>query len=112
MINPDGRPLSRITTGTNGQLAETHPAIKSGTRILAATLGYIAPTRRSRGGVLYLPEQSRFAKLLRLTEGENLGKAINDAMAAIEEENPALKGVLPRTYHLSRTRRWAACCAR
>ena len=41
MINPDGRPLSRITTGTNGQLAETHPAIKSGTRILAATLGYI-----------------------------------------------------------------------
>ena len=49
-------------------------------------------------GVLYLPEQSRFAKLLRLTEGENLGKAINDAMAAIEEQNPALKGVLPRTY--------------
>ena len=41
MINPDGRPLSRVTTGTNGQLAETHLAIKSGTRILAATLGYI-----------------------------------------------------------------------
>ena len=49
-------------------------------------------------GVLYLPEQSRYAKLLRLTEGVNLGKAINDAMAAIEEENPALRGVLPRTY--------------
>jgi type I restriction enzyme M protein len=49
-------------------------------------------------GVLYLPEESRFAKLLRLTEGVNLGKAINDAMAAIEEENPALRGVLPRTY--------------
>jgi type I restriction enzyme M protein len=49
-------------------------------------------------GVLYLPEQSRFANLLNLTEGENLGKAINDAMAAIEEENPDLKGVLPRTY--------------
>ena len=49
-------------------------------------------------GVLYLPEQSRFANLLNLTEGDNLGKAINDAMAAIEEENPALKGVLPRTY--------------
>jgi type I restriction enzyme M protein len=49
-------------------------------------------------GVLYLPEQSRFAKLLRLTEGENLGRAINDAMAAIEEQNPVLKGVLPRTY--------------
>jgi type I restriction enzyme M protein len=49
-------------------------------------------------GVLYLPEQSRYAKLLRLAEGVNLGKAINDAMAAIEEENPALRGVLPRTY--------------
>lgn len=49
-------------------------------------------------GVLYLPEQARFANLLLLKEGENLGKAINDAMAAIEEENPSLKGVLPRTF--------------
>ena len=49
-------------------------------------------------GVLYLPEQSRFANLLQLKEGDNLGKAINDAMSAIEGENPALKGVLPRTY--------------
>jgi type I restriction enzyme M protein len=62
-------------------------------------------TRRSIGkanyqgkGVLYLPEQSRFFKLLLLKEGDNLGKVINDAMAAIEEENPALRGVLPRTY--------------
>ena len=49
-------------------------------------------------GVLYLPTQARFANLLRLTERDNLGKAINDAMAAIEQQNPALKGVLPRTY--------------
>jgi type I restriction enzyme M protein len=49
-------------------------------------------------GVLYLPKHSRFANLLQLKEGDNLGKAINDAMAAIEEENPALKGVLPRSY--------------
>ncbi|HUA12818.1 MAG TPA: class I SAM-dependent DNA methyltransferase [Solirubrobacteraceae bacterium] len=49
-------------------------------------------------GVLYLPEQSRFANLLQLKEGENLGRAINDAMAAIEDENPALTGILPRTY--------------
>ena len=49
-------------------------------------------------GVLYLPEAARFANLLTLKEGDNLGEAINDAMAAIEEENPALKGVLPRTY--------------
>jgi type I restriction enzyme M protein len=49
-------------------------------------------------GVLFIPEQARFANLLRLKEGENLGKAINDAMIAIEDENPVLKGVLPRTY--------------
>lgn len=49
-------------------------------------------------GVLYLPEQSRFSRLLLLKEGDNLGKAVNDAMAAIEDENPSLKGVLPRTY--------------
>lgn len=49
-------------------------------------------------GVLYLPTEARFANLLDLTEGENLGKAINDAMAAIETENAALAGILPRTY--------------
>ena len=49
-------------------------------------------------GVLYLPEQSRFGRLLQLKEADNLGKAVNDAMAAIEDENPSLKGVLPRTY--------------
>ena len=49
-------------------------------------------------GVLYLLGRSRFVNLLDLKEGDNLGKAINEAMAAIEEENPALKGILPRTY--------------
>jgi type I restriction enzyme M protein len=48
--------------------------------------------------VLYLPDEARFTNLLKLEEGANLGKAINDAMAAIERENPALVGVLPRTY--------------
>jgi len=50
-------------------------------------------------GVLYIPEDARFSKLLRLPEGENIGKAINDAMRAIEAENPDLKDVLPRTYN-------------
>ncbi len=49
-------------------------------------------------GVLYLPDQARFSRLIDLKEGENLGKAINDAMTAIEEENSQLKGILPRTY--------------
>ncbi|HUU18936.1 MAG TPA: class I SAM-dependent DNA methyltransferase [Sedimentisphaerales bacterium] len=50
-------------------------------------------------GVMYLPEKARFANLLKLPEGENIGKAINDAMKAIEAENPDLKDVLPKTYN-------------
>jgi type I restriction enzyme M protein len=50
-------------------------------------------------GVLYLPEEARFQKLLMLPEGENIGRAINDAMKAIEAGNPDLKDVLPKTYN-------------
>ena len=49
-------------------------------------------------GVVYLPAEARFGHLLALPEGANLGKAINDAMKAIETENEDLKGILPRTY--------------
>lgn len=49
-------------------------------------------------GVMYLPEKSRFSYLIQLPEGANLGKALNEAMAAIEVENDELKGVLPRSY--------------
>ncbi|HPO14263.1 MAG TPA: class I SAM-dependent DNA methyltransferase [Candidatus Hydrogenedentes bacterium] len=50
-------------------------------------------------GVLYLPEQARLKTLLHLPEGANLGAYINEAMKAIEAENPDLKDVLPRTYN-------------
>ena len=49
-------------------------------------------------GVLYLPPKARFSYLLNLPGSENLGRAINDAMTSIEEENEDLKGVLPRGY--------------
>lgn len=49
-------------------------------------------------GVMYVPPEARFSHLLSLPEGENIGKAINEAMKAIEAENIDLKGVLPRTY--------------
>lgn len=49
-------------------------------------------------GVMFLPEKARFSTLLKLAEADNLGKALNDAMAAIEAENEDLKGVLPRAY--------------
>jgi len=50
-------------------------------------------------GVLYLPDEARFQHLVELPEGENIGKAINEAMKAIEAANPDLKDVLPKTYN-------------
>ncbi len=49
-------------------------------------------------GIMYLPPHARFSYLLRLPEGENTGKAINDAMKAIEADNEELRGVLPANY--------------
>jgi type I restriction enzyme M protein len=48
--------------------------------------------------VIYLPEEARFSHLLGLPEGADLGKAVNEAMRHVEEQNPELAGVLPRTY--------------
>jgi type I restriction enzyme M protein len=50
-------------------------------------------------GVLYLPDKARFQYLVQLPESENIGRAINEAMKAIEEHNPDLKDVLPKTYN-------------
>src|SRR2546421_353773 len=49
-------------------------------------------------GVLFLAEKAGFSTLLQLAEGDNLAKALNEAMASIEAENEDLKGVLPRAY--------------
>lgn len=49
-------------------------------------------------GVMYLPDEARYSCLLNQPEGRNIGKAVNDAMKAIEAENEELKGVLPQTY--------------
>jgi len=49
--------------------------------------------------VLYLPDEARFKNLLDLPEGENIGKAINEAMKAVEADNPDLKDVLPKSYN-------------
>ena len=49
-------------------------------------------------GVIFLAEEARYAHLLRLPEGADLGRAVSDAMEAIENENPELRGILPRDY--------------
>jgi type I restriction enzyme M protein len=48
--------------------------------------------------VLYIPEKARFAALLNLPEGADIGRAINEAMKAIEAENEDLKDVLPKGF--------------
>lgn len=37
-------------------------------------------------GVLYLPDEARFSHLLTLSEGNNLGRALNNAMALVEAQ--------------------------
>ncbi len=49
-------------------------------------------------GVVFLRPEARFSYLTTLPEKENIGKKLNKAMQAIEEENPNLRGALPDTY--------------
>ena len=58
------------------------------------------PTAYHAEGAIYLSARARFATLLNLPEGADVGKAVNDAMADIEKQNPQLAGVLPRTYQV------------
>ena len=58
----------------------------------------IGPEDYQAKGAMYLPEESRFERLLNQPEGLDLGKAINKAMEAIEDHNPELRGVLPKDY--------------
>ena len=51
-------------------------------------------------GILFLAPDARFDFLLALPEGANIGSKLNDAMRAIERDNPQLAGVLPKTYEL------------
>lgn len=49
-------------------------------------------------GVIFLRPEARFTHLKQLTEGDDIGRHINEAMKAIEEDNPDLSGALPQTY--------------
>lgn len=60
----------------------------------------ITPEDYHSRGVLYIPEGAHFSHLIALPEGANMGKAVNDAMKAIEAENKELAGILPKNYNL------------
>lgn len=48
--------------------------------------------------VLYVPNESRLSNLVNLPEGEDVGKATDEAIKSIEAANPELKDILPRGY--------------
>src|SRR5205823_1978546 len=48
--------------------------------------------------VLWVPPDARWPKLQAAAKQPDIGKRIDDAMVAIEKENPSLKRVLPKDY--------------
>ncbi|MBI3617428.1 MAG: N-6 DNA methylase, partial [Candidatus Omnitrophica bacterium] len=46
----------------------------------------------------YIPEEATYSYLMSLPESKNIGKAINEAMKAVEEHNRELAGILPQNY--------------
>ncbi len=58
------------------------------------------PTAYHAEGVLFLDAGARFAELLQLPEGTDIGKALNEAMKTIERDNPQMGGVLPKGFQV------------
>ncbi|NMF02997.1 SAM-dependent DNA methyltransferase [Bifidobacterium boum] len=59
----------------------------------------IEPADYTKRGAMFIPEEARYDYLLNLPGDEaNLGNKVNDAMSALEKENPQLSGVLPKNY--------------
>jgi type I restriction enzyme M protein len=48
--------------------------------------------------IFWVPKEARWAHLQAKAKQPTIGKLIDDGMAAIERDNPALKGVLPRDF--------------
>jgi len=54
-----------------------------------------------RQNVFYLPEGTRWQYFIDNATDPQIGKQIDDAMRTIEDENPRLKGILPKGYSRS-----------
>ena len=48
--------------------------------------------------IFWVPKEARWGKLQAAAKQPTIGKLLDDAMVAIEKENPSLKGVLPKDY--------------
>src|SRR5574340_363506 len=49
-------------------------------------------------GIFWVPPEARWAHLKTQARQNTIGQLVDDAMAGIERDNPALKGVLPKDY--------------
>ena len=58
------------------------------------------PTAYQAESVLYLSPEAQFDFLLTLPESADIGAKVNAAMREIEQHNPTLAGVLPKTFNL------------
>jgi type I restriction enzyme M protein len=57
--------------------------------------------------IFWVPKESRWSYLLGRAKLPSVGKDLDDAMVAVERDNPSLKGVLPKDYarpHLDKQR--------
>jgi len=73
-------------------------AARAGIEAKGSARRTVGPSDYHAQRVIYLTGDARFDHLLALPEGTDLGKAIGDAMRAIERDNPHLSGVLPKGY--------------
>src|SRR5512143_524816 len=48
--------------------------------------------------IFWVPKDARWSKLKAAAKQPTIGKTVDDAMLAIERDNPTLKGVLPKDY--------------
>ncbi len=58
--------------------------------------------------IFWVPKEARWSYLKANAPQPTIGKIVDDAMAAIERDNPSLKGVLPKDYAPPRPRQAAA----
>ena len=56
------------------------------------------PDEYRAANVFWVPTEARWAKLKDNAKQPTIGKTVDDAMSAIERDNPTLKGVLPKDF--------------
>lgn len=56
------------------------------------------PDEYRAAGIFWVPKEARWSHLKSNAPQPTIGKLVDDAMEAIERDNPSLKGVLPKDY--------------